>query len=379
MKKIQDQVKKNRAPLILTAVFTASVVFLPGCDLFAYKRPFPDAYYTSNFIEGIGFDVFEGDNTAIPAAASDPVTGTWDFAYRYLDWNSFGFISMTDTLLSASSIDVSVPSGLATTAPVFRLVVLNLISDGDFENVSTDGVWTPTADASSTHSTFSPLFGNGNMVLSAGLNSKITYTPAPVIGTPFSVNFTYKTFFRYASSDSFIAKADTTDVSFNNFSKTAIVSFAGTGMMPVFTFQPQLLSSLASLKLDNFRLTRSGLMTLRLLLSPSATNPALESGVYSFSVWVHTDTSAYIDRSPFQLDTFTMTMRAVPPASLSAASDVYSASSGWKKMTTTLAPGALMFTAVNTPVLELIIDFNNTQPGSVLIAQPELRFFPDGL
>ena len=126
-------------------------------------------------------------------------------------------------------------------------------------------------------------------------------------------------------------------------------------------------------------------MRLRLRLAPLDTTPALESGVYAFRVWVHTDPAAFSDMSPYWLDTFSITMSALDKAELAVDSKIYTASAGagWVKLTATLSPHALQFHPEQKPqsdqVLELILDLNASQPGSVLLAQPELEFYPDGL
>ena len=58
-----------------------------SCNLFTYTRPFADEYYDSNYIASIGFDKFVGADTAVPSSSS-PVTGSWDFTYRYESWGS---------------------------------------------------------------------------------------------------------------------------------------------------------------------------------------------------------------------------------------------------------------------------------------------------
>jgi hypothetical protein len=367
----------------LATLFLLGLVAFSACDLFTYKRPFPDAYYSANFIENIGFDKFIGDVVPVPMSGVAPLSGSWDFAYRYLNWDSNAYMTVTPSGSTAASVE-TVPSGLSATAPVYMLEVVNLINGGDFENNADgfsgyNGTWGGTGSNSRNLTT--PLYATASMTLSTALNQLITFAPALSPGfSVLSSTYTYKAFFRYVSPDTYQAKVDSAFVSFDDASGSAVATFGGSGSAPVFSFFPESNTSFSNLRVDNFRLTRSGGMSLRLLLTIAETTPALESGVYSFSVWVHSDPAGFSDRSPYLLDSFMVTMRAVFPASLSASSAIYSPSAGWQKLTATLAPGALMFDSTDTSsVLELVVDCNNAKPGRVLLAQPELRFYPDGL
>lgn len=377
MRKIHVVQTVTRIIITFLAIALSCVLFLSGCDLFTYKRPFPDAYYDNNFIAAIGFDQFAGDVAIVPSSAT---IGQWDFAYRYEPgWGTspYNYMTLVDTGSIASGIE-AVPAGLSGTAPVYRLNVVNLFSAGDFE-ADTNGVWGTTGTASATRSLFSPLFGTYSMLMTAGPGEIITYTPTAVAGSPFNTNYTYKTFFRYSSTDAILSYADSTAITFDPSSSSAVASFEGTLSVPVFTFKPAQNSSLGDLKVDNFRLTKSGGMSLRLLLSITDTVPALESGVYSFSVWVHTDSVASTTVSPYQLDSFFIKMRPVNTSLLQSTSSWYVPAAGWQKLTATLAPGALSFTDALLPVMELVLDCNFSKPGQVLLAQPTLIFHPDGL
>ncbi len=365
--------KKNRIFLILVAVCTVSVVLLPGCDLFAYKRPFPDAYYTSNFIEGIGFGEFEGENAVVP---SPPVTGKWDFAYRYLDWVG-AYPYMTRTLVGPASSYPPVPSGLSATAEVYRLELVNLISGGDFET-SVGGVWLGGGSGSYGRINNLSMFEAYYMSLNAPVSADtVTYTPdltgAPNLSQPFIA------YFRYTSTEDFYTQINSGPNQNLSYGTKHLVkrSFSGNGNTPFFTFLPITFKTFSDLKVDNFRLTRSGNMELRLLLSPTETNPALETGVYSFSVWVYTDPLAYSTKSPYQMDTFQLTLRNTINSKLSAEPATYIPSIGWQKIQAILSTKALQFTTGTEPVLELVLSCNDSRPGRVLLAQPELRFYPD--
>jgi len=398
MKKIQNQVKKNRTILILSSVLTASAVFLPGCDLFAYKQPFPDAYYDNNFIEAIGFDVFEGDNSTIPAAGSDPVTGKWDFAYRYQNWDGFGYMKLNRTSAAegdpgSTAADFgTVPVGIASTAPVYRLELVNLISGGDFETDET-AQWTVTGTATFQWNNSAFFFADGSMKLDSEKASSLRYTPRLIPGVPsFDDQNTYKAFFRYKTTEQLSIKVDdaTELMTMSGINSASFPSFAGSGSTPFFRFSPYITTAtFSNLFVDNFRISRMGNMELRLLLTPTQTDPFLESGVYSFSVWVRSDPAAFTDpdpdsmiktaQEPYGINSFQVTMRAVSPAELTADSDSYVPGSDWTKMTATLKPRALKFSAGINPVIELVLDFNQSYAGRILLTQPELNFNPDGL
>lgn len=394
MKKIQNKSIFSRFSRLLAVVTVTSVFFLTSCDLFTYKRPFDDAYYDNNFIAGIGFDKFVGDVATVPAIGSDPTTGMWDFAYRYLDWDAYSYMTLhvTDTVLPVADPGLTVasfgavPSGLSPIAPVYRLSLVNLIADGDFET-ATGGSWTGTGTATRdiTASPNNPLFGSASMKLVTDIGENIIYTPSLIGSPPGFSGALYNAYFRFRSSaGSFnvsIQDSNAIPVSSSADVKYSVVLHPGLTSAPSFIFEPILGNVISALWLDNFRLARSGNMEFRLLLSQAQTIPALIDGVYSFSVWVHSDPLSFSDSSPFNMDTFTVTMKETSSSSLSVNSATYNSGTGtgWIKLTATLARQALQFSSNTQPVLELSLQFNDSRPGSILLASPELRFHPDGL
>lgn len=389
----------SRLPSILTALLLsgAGLVVFSACSLFASKQVFPDAYYNSNFIASLGFGVNEtlfatptwtnypAMPPTYPSAVTLPATAVWAFDYQYdTTWNSYNYMSLTDTLSQASDIDMSL-AGATGTSPVYRLELVNLINRGDFET-GTDGGWTGTGTP--TWETTSEMLQTGNMKLNILSGQTVTYTPtvpaAMVNGATYYVSYRYNSNFEF--------KCDTANLGASSPAATknsTSFTFNSDGSSPSFVFSPPTpLSSVTDLRVDNFRMTqKNSKMRLRLRLAPLDTTPALESGVYAFRVWVHTDTAlpAHLDYSPYWLDTFSITMSALDKAELAADSEIYTASAGagWVKLTATLSPHALQFHPEQMPqsdqVLELILDLNASQPGSVLLAQPELEFYPDGL
>lgn len=393
----------SRLPSILTALLLsgAGLVVFSACSLFASKQVFPDAYYNSNFIASLGFGLNETPNLTppetpypampptYPSAATLPATAVWAFDYQYdTTWNSYNYMSLTDTLSQASDIDMSL-AGATGTSPVYRLELVNLINRGDFET-GPDGTWTGTGTATPENS--SQMLETGNMKLDILATQTVTYTPtvsaAMVNGAIYYVSYRYNSGNEYkceSGGESTTEQASSPPTTKNSTSFT----FKSDGSSPSFVFSPPTsLSSVSNLRVDNFRMTqKNSKMRLRLRLAPLDTTPALESGVYAFRVWVHTDTAlpAHLDYSPYWLDTFSITMSALDKAELAADSEIYTASAGagWVKLTATLSPHALQFHPEQMPqsdqVLELILDLNASQPGSVLLAQPELEFYPDGL
>jgi len=382
-------VKNHRKILILTSVLTATTIFLPGCDLFAYKRPFPDAYYENNFIEGIGFDVFEGDNATIPVTDVEPVTGMWDFAYRYNDWDGYAY--MKRTLAGVASDYPSVPSGLSATAPVYRLELVNLINGGDFEGGTPFADW--STDGVSVLSVFPNEAAGGinnkslklNLVNNAQFFKYEYVHPVYVLetGINYQIDFKWKNIASSIRADNIFMNDPAALLSINTDALTASLSF------PALSTNFLNLGSTSfglDVAIDDITIKKNILAQLRLLLKISDTNPPLESLLYRFSFWVYEDPSVGAYTSPYHLDTLKADMQPVlDNSTLSKISvpekyEYSSSSTGWKKMTVEVNNGNLQFIGADPakPVLELIIDLDNSLPGQVLIAQPELRCYPDG-
>ena len=363
------------------------LISLSGCNMFKSEDVYDDTYYKANFIGAIGFDDFDG---AIAPATLPELTGRWDLAYRYeTDWvlpNCIPYITLTDTGTPASSYS-SGASGLDPAARVFRLELVNLISNGNFESDPT-AAWSslppllPLAEWLSS----SDLFGSHCMRIQAGSGETVVYTTVAAPAVTFYTDKNYTVFFRYKSPLNSVSLTIGSPQTLNQtiVEKVSVdYSLSSISAAPVFPFKPLGLgSTFSNLYVDNFRVGRSSNMVLRLKLTAAQTTPRLESGTYSFSVWTHTDTAASESGDPrYNIDSFVIKMApAEGTGSLSATSATYAQASGWRKYTATLEPGALTFDEGTTdPVLTLVLDFNNTQPGSVFIAQPELRFHPDGL
>jgi len=374
-----------RSPRFAFLALGAALV-LSGCSLFESKQLYGDDYYTANFIAGMPFSDFVG--AASGADPANPATGQWDLSYRYLDWDGYNYITLKDSGKVVSDFEAA--DGLDSSAPVYRLEVVNLLDGGNFE--SSAETWTLTGAATAAYWTSTtPLFGTGCAKLDVPAHGSVTYfTTARTGFSGFKATDSYNLFFRYTT------KTDKASVKIDNAANILTLNPTGEGVKGVarytitngYTRAPKIAFSpiddtsiLSEFYVDNFRVGRSGNMELRLYLTIAETTPSLESGTYSFSVWVYSDPLATTVQSPYPIDAFVVKMvSCAGTVNLSTTSVTYAAASGWQKLTATLEPGALAFTeGTLDPVLGLVLDFNQTRPGSVLLAQPELRFHPDGL
>lgn len=356
------------------------LVFGTGCDVLESGDPFPATYYLTNFIGDIGFDNFEGDNPVVPAP--DPETGSWDMSYRYTDWDTAAYIGFERATPTAIAYDYSaVPVSLDPDAPVYRLEVANLVNGGHFEAGST-GAWVLNGSGGIFHDNTSQLTGTGSMRLDADSDGEITFEPV-IAGFTTRAALSYSVFFRYTCLDYFNVRLEENLMALNDTTGRASGQFlpSSDGALPGFAFTPvSATSSFTNLYVDDFLMTRSGGMTLRLRLRPNETVLPLESGTYEFSVWVHTDPSSDVagDTGPYPISAFTISMKAVGNAVLAVNSGSYAPSAGWQRVSAVLSGQALQYpredATTNEPVLDLVLEFENSRPGSVLLAAPELRF-----
>ena len=355
---------------------------LAGCGFFA-STEYSDVDYTAS----VQFDRFVGSDAAVPAA---PATGSWDCGYRYADWDGYSYLTLSGTGLTVG--DYATADGLDPGSTVYRLEVANLIDGGNFE--ASGGAWTGAGSAAWWTST-APLFGSGCVKVDLDLNESVTYATVARAGfAGFSTTATYNLFFRYTSATDkamFVVDASPTTQALNptgagekGYARYTINN--GYATAPVIQFNPiDDTSTLYDFYVDNFRVGRSGNMTLRLLLAPTDTialsGASLGSGTYSFSVWAYSDPLATTVQSPYPVEAFAVKMvAAAGTIDLSSTTATYAEASGWQKLTATLEPGALTYVDDTTEaVLGLELDFNQTRPGSVLLARPELVYHANGL
>lgn len=372
------------------------MVALSSCNLFTYTRPFADEYYDSNYIANIGFDQFVGADTAVPSASS-PVTGKWDFTYRYESWDQFPYMTLEkvtdsgyETAGAPGYSGAALPGGLSSSAAVYRLELKNLVVGGDFEASGYDPYasgWTVTTNSSSQAASVTAISSgaiNGtSLYFTFAKDTSASYALVPVTGQ-FVKGKQYSLDFRwlYESSTWPNEQGVTINgdpVAFNTDTNHATKQFSVGSSVPDLVFKPD---SITRLTIDDVSVKKTGNMQLRLLLTPSDTTPELGPFLYRFTFWVHADPSVKALTSPYHLDVLSPNMLPVAGNSTMSTKSygdyAYASSSGWTKMTVEVENGNLQFPDATKPVLELVIDLNSSLPGRVLLAQPELYAYPDG-
>ena len=382
--------KTLRQAVLPLGFFVVFSILLSSCDYLSYNNPFPDSYFSTNFISSLGFSNFSG--IALPIPAPDPVTGdtlyvtgSWDFAYRYIDWDGFAYMTLNAITSSgqetAGATDYgSLPAGLAAESKVYRLELVNLITGGGFEE-GISGDW--SGGGSHAHDSSSKVSGTGSMKLGADSGTKVFYKPQMVSGFSSRSSLLYPVAFRFASDEEFSTKVGDENLNANKEKglATGIFTPSTDAQAVSFSFEPESTGTYFSvLYVDDFTMTRDSGMSLRLQLKPSETTIPLEQGTYEFSVWVHRDPTATVDGSSgsYPLESLTVTMKAAGKATLAAKATTYTSSEGWTKVSATLSGEALQYSREeklnDTAVLNLVIDLENAKPGSILLAAPELRF-----
>ena len=362
---------------------------LSSCDLFTYKDPFPPEYYADNWIDAIGFDVFDGTD---PYTPGDPqTTGSWDFEYRYDNWDNNRYIEFAEVTDAGYTIagDVAtnegetLPAELPATTPVYRLELVNLIDGGDF-NGAASGTWTATSGATYAYDSTGKIGGMGSMKLYAPKDSYIQYVPAipASMTSPIVDGREYHYSVRILNDKAFSitdANSNSQSPAINTTVATIGGSFQCTATENYFRIRSIGTDSADNVYLDDFRVSRSNRMRLRLQLCPGETKYNMQKGAYRFTVWAHLDPIVPVI-NPYDIDSFTVTMNAIGAAgNLSSTTATYqasAASSGWVKLTVNSDDDALMFDEkiLDQPVLDIVIDFNSAHSGRVLLAAPELRY-----
>lgn len=363
----------NRRLRRLARFLPLGLLLLPGCDLFKYERPFPDQYYSTNFISTIGFDQFVGDEGTVPDPAA---TGSWDCAYRYAPgWGGYDYVTLAPLGAQTANDYLPVPAGLDPAALVYRLELDNLAIDGDFE-AGNGGIWTVSTGASVNRTEEPPSSGAYLMSLTAGASEYVEWTPSleGAAGGMASYLFTMNVSVTSPDSGKILLNTEeketvTTTTSFTA-SEPSISPF-------VFRFQPPTAeTNFTDLRIDNARLTMPSGSFVRLWLTRSQTTLALEPGIYEFSVWVHEDLSVVPGEDPYALDSITIKAKSLKGFQNTKSMNYALSGTGWRKLTATL--NTLQFDKVGLlptdPILEIGISLEGSGSGRVLIAQPELRF-----
>lgn len=364
-------------------------VLLSSCEYFMYKRPFADPYYDNNFIAYIDFDRLLA--TADVSAA--PAHGVWDFAYRYDGWDGFEYLTLaraTDPgLETAGGAGLGpVPPGLSASAPVYRLEMRNLAEGGDFEDPADDPavspLWTVSGYSDVQTQTIGAINGT-SAALAIETNSPVSYLISPPAGlftqgSLYSVDFRWKALSFPAGDTNRIRMNERVEpFSANSATFRATSQFqASGGASDRIVFD---VPSGWDASIDDVTVKKVGGMELRLLLAQGDTNPELKDLLYRFSVWVHEDPSVGASSSPYRLDYLEAQMQPTPESIVSTKprSRYDSTAVGWQIVEVEVENGNLMFPDRSAdPVLELVIDLDDALPGRVLLAQPELRAYPDG-
>jgi len=377
-------------------VSSVCIGIFSSCDFFSSDNPFPDEYYTANFIASIGFNQFAGAESA----SSQVIQARWDLAYRYLSWNGYSYITLTPVsqagyeTAGGSQYQEPLPADLPSDAPVYQLELVNLLSGGAMEAGLT-GTWTDSGDATHSYDSFSQVTGGGSVRLSSSGGS-ITYVPVFRTGFSPAQDSVYSIFFRFppsASAAEFAVYPNAATVYLGSDSIKGSVSGqyspAVTGESLSLQFTPlEAGTSFGPVFVDDFMLARNEGAILRLRLGRLDTAPQMEGGVYTFSVWVRTDPLASATGSPtsYPLDTLIVTMRPVGTGSLASSSARYTYNAdnpGWQRLSASLSGKSLQYTLTkeepNEAILDLVISLENSLPGSIFLAYPALQFHPDGL
>ncbi len=412
MKKLRHSAQKYTHFSLPGAVKLASAVklvagallfaaLLSSCEYFTYKRPFADPYYDNNFIAGIGFDRLLAA-VDLPPADPDtgfrtPAHGVWDFSYRYDGWDGFEYLALEE--VSDTGYETaggagfgSVPEGLSPAARVYRLEMLNLAQGGDFEdaadNPASSGLWsTPPNDVPSTFNLVDTGAINGrSIVLSIEANLPVSYRISPLPGAIVPAGL-YSLDFRWLAGDSF-PSGDANKIRMNQqpepFSANTETFRASSQFKAQDSKKDELVFDVGPgwiVTIDDITIKKVGGLELRLLLAQGDTEPELKDLLYRFSVWVHADPSVGAHSSPYRLDSLEVQMQATPVSLVSTKPRFrYDPSAaGWQRVEVEVENGNLMFPDKSAePVMELVIDLDGALPGRVLLAQPELRAYPDG-
>lgn len=374
---------------------------LSSCEYFTYKRPFADPYYDNNFIAGIGFDRLLA---AVDLPPADPDTGfrtpdhgVWDFSYRYDGWDGFEYLSLEE--VSDTGYETaggagfgSVPEGLSPAARVYRLEMHNLAQGGDFEKDADDpvssGLWlTPPSEFPSTFNLVDKGAINGrSIVLSIEANLPVSYRISPLPGAIVPAGL-YSLDFRWLAVDSF-PSGDANKIRMNQqpepFSANTETFRASSQFKALGSENDKLVFDVGpgwNVTIDDITIKKVGGLELRLLLAQGDTEPELKDLLYRFSVWVHADPLVGAHSSPYRLDSLEVQMQATPVSLVSTKPRFrYDPSAaGWQRVEVEVENGNLMFPDKSAePVMELVIDLDGALPGRVLLAQPELRAYPDG-
>ena len=386
-----------RVAAVLGASLCAAAL-LSSCDVI--KSWFVDEFADyrdsgQNFIAAEGFD--KQDLTTAGYLSNASWTWAWRGATDADDAATPHYDYMT--LAQNGTVGASAVSGLSSSANVYRLELVNLITEGDFEGASTTGwsangstlgiVVSPSAMHAGTghalnidnlagatvYYSFSSLLDRA-----AGVTADHSYMLA--MNTANATSFAYQV----ATSGSFlISDARGLDLS-GEF--TLPVAKASMGNQRLYIGSSQH----SAVVLDDVRAARTDITNcLRLRLRPTDTIPTLTRGYYEFTVWARKPPSGYTFATenaaadPYATSAVTLWMGS-PSGSDGSCSAVSSiASSSWTQLRLRQAAGgnfqALDPTSADAQMELQIYPFDINrfpEPGAVELAQPELHFYLNG-
>ncbi len=401
------------------AALIAGLASLASCD---FPNPILPEHEDPNYnwIAGFGFQIagtpFPTDPSPAPSPAPLQATG-WYLPFEsdpYIG-DGFPYATMTDT---ATTVGAEAVPGLSAEAPVYRLEIDNLFQEADLE---ADGLGAPdgsrfelidggipsvpsfsisdTADAIHGHSLVFDCDAEDyvRMFVSDNLDN------VPPAGSLYQVNLLYKkletqNYFYFAFENVADSNSNNPFVSIPS-AITDIRDYTAENVGITMYFGDKLHQHGA---VDDIRVTRRIIdLGLRMDVSPTVVSatltPGLIPGRYRFSVWVLNDPLAYDlygagARDPYRSRALTLAIRTNDPAwgSTGGIDKVITAPSGgypvWTKVSAemSLTGGTVDFDPTRPyPVLSLhiyaadVLSAGGLDPGSILIAQPELNYLLD--
>jgi hypothetical protein len=431
-----------RRPALVRLFFAAvSAAALAGCGLWDRPFG-DEYYDGHNFIASLDFSRFNGEKpgtaAADPAYIAPGAPGAWDWQWRGATGTSgyalagspgslvagdgeFPYMTLAP-LSGAEAAAAGLPPGAPAGASAYRLAVANLLPGGDFESGMITGSTDPakaqnvitnvTGVAINGQSLQMSISDSGNYVhyALAGLADR-TVLPT---GTPRKYDFSFMQkgpvyLLGYGSAYPFAEIAQVSAISSveNSFHPNQIELAAS----PVYFLVWELFNSVpfSDLVIDDLRACRTDIdsgLTLRLRRGDGS--PTMVAGDYEFAVWVRDDPAASSQgdatvREPYDARSLTLVMyqpddpadpgqKQVLGYAIFDRDDAGSGwapaaapAGGWRRLAIRFAPGS-NFTfreSAADVVIELSVVPGASQnvvdePGSILVAYPELLFFPDG-
>ncbi|MBU0935750.1 MAG: hypothetical protein KKI09_15860 [Spirochaetes bacterium] len=388
------------------AFATILIVTTSACEL---PPTFGPEYYVSstNYIADYPL--------AAPSVSADAKGGTaldthaaWDWAWRGRTGNSYEYMSMTDAGTVGTTVNASDETTLAADAAVWRVELKNLFSNGNFENTDVAGL-APYVTGAGASSSFSTGGGHSNSLLLVAdgdkyiswqmsdllLDQAEIFDPKPSyylrLMTWPNVNLPYhvgsQTDFINETTEQLIAVPSLNSI----FIADRLIGLeADTLFFVSGTNQPTYI--------DEVRMIRADIQPiLRLLLTPSDTEPGLVPGQYEFSVWIKTDPtdrpfndSSRISENYAAYQTSLRISQLRWDATNEALESVkgweqtYAVNEGWQRLVLRMNEFNNMERfdeASNTAVMELAISPTNPSlldAGAILIAAPSLNFYING-